>query len=150
MKAVVQRVSSASVRVDGRECARVERGLLVLLGVEMGDTESDAEALAGKTARLRIFEDPPGRMNRSIGDIDGSALVVSQFTLLARCDKGNRPSFDRAEAPDRAQALYEAFAFHLAATGIPVQTGRFAAHMDVDLTNEGPVTIILDSAALRK
>jgi len=149
MKAVVQRVSRASVRVAGELVGRIGEGLLIFLGVEKGDGEEDARRLARKILRLRIFEEPAGKMNRSVTDIGGACLVVSQFTLCARIDKGNRPSFDRAEGPDRAAALYRDFVESLAEAGLRVETGRFAAEMDVELINAGPVTILADSGQLR-
>jgi D-aminoacyl-tRNA deacylase len=139
---VVQRVSRAQVRVDGEVVGRIERGLLLFVGVERGDTEADADATARKLAALRIF---PGRhpMDTSVKDVGGGCLVVSQFTLAGSLRKGNRPGFEGAEQPDRAQALYERVADQLRAEGLPVATGRFAAHMDVDLVNDGPVTFVL-------
>jgi len=145
MKAVIQRVSSASVRVDGCVTGAIDRGYLVLLGVARGDTEKDAEALGTKICKLRLFEDPPGKMNDSLMDIGGAVLVVSQFTLLARCSKGNRPSFDLAEGPDEARRLCRVFVEGLKRTGVRVEEGVFAADMKVSLVNDGPVTIILDS-----
>jgi D-tyrosyl-tRNA(Tyr) deacylase len=148
MKAVVQRVSEASVTVGDRLVGSIGRGLLVLLGVEHGDGEGAAALLARKIAHLRIFEDEAGKMNRSILDIGGGVLAVSQFTLCADVRKGNRPSFIGAAPPDRAAALYQRFCADLAGHGVPVASGEFAAHMAVRLINDGPVTIWLDSATL--
>lgn len=146
MRAVVQRVSSAAVAVDGVEIARIGRGFLVLLGVEDGDVDGDLEWLCGKVHRLRVFPDDRGRMSLALGDIAGEALVVSQFTLLASTAHGNRPDFLRAAKPDEADRLYRAFSTRLSELlSRPVPTGRFAADMAVSLLNDGPVTIILDS-----
>ena len=141
MKALVQRVSEARVRVEGEVFADIGAGLLVLLGVEAGDGEAEAEHLSGKIARLRIFADESAKMNRSLLDTGGSALVVSQFTLCADLSRGNRPGFSRAAAPEVAEALYAHFCAALAGHGVPVEHGRFAAHMEVGLVNDGPVTI---------
>jgi D-tyrosyl-tRNA(Tyr) deacylase len=143
MKAVVQRVSSASVRVGEELAGEIGAGLCVLLGVARGDGPEEAARLAGKVARLRIFEDDEGRFDRSLLDTDGEALVVSQFTLLADTAKGNRPSFTEAAAPEDAEPLYEAFCEELRQLGVGLATGIFGARMDVELTNEGPVTIVL-------
>ena len=145
MKAVIQRVTRASVRVEGKTVGRIESGLLVLLGVAKGDGETDGRYLAEKIRTLRIFSDEQGKMNCSLSDIGGSVLLVSQFTLLARTANGRRPSFDAAATPDEAKRLYEGVATGLRAQGIPVQTGVFAAHMQVELLNDGPVTFVLDS-----
>jgi D-tyrosyl-tRNA(Tyr) deacylase len=146
MRALVQRVSGAAVAVDGSERARIGRGLLVLLGVEAGDGDEDLDWLCGKVHRLRIFPDERGRMSLALPDIAGEALVISQFTLLASTAQGNRPDFLRAEKPERARQLYEAFALRLAGLlGRPVPTGVFAADMAVSLVNDGPVTIAIDS-----
>ena len=145
MRAVVQRVSRARVVVDGDTLGQIGGGLVVLLGVASTDTEPDADRLAGKIARLRIFPDDDGRFDRSVQDAAGSVLAVSQFTLIADTRKGNRPSFSEAAAPEAAQGLYRRFCAVLAAEGIPVETGRFGAHMQVELVNDGPVTIVLDS-----
>ena len=145
MRAVVQRVSRAEVRVDGDVCARCGPGFLVLLGVGAGDGEQAAQALAGKVARLRVFEDASGRFDQSLLDVAGAALVVSQFTLLADTAKGNRPSFTAAAASEVAEPLYECFCEALRAEGVPVQTGVFGARMQVSLVNDGPVTIVLDA-----
>ncbi len=146
MRAVVQRVTEASVTVEGRTAGRIGAGLLVLLGVAEGDDDATAGALAGKVARLRIFADAAGKMNRSVRDAGGAALVVSQFTLLADTRRGNRPSFARAAPPAEAERLYEAFAAALGGEGVPVETGVFGAMMAVRLVNAGPVTIVLDLA----
>lgn len=145
MKAVVQRVSASSVTVDGEQIAKIGRGLAVLLGVEKGDTMGDVNFLAEKIANLRIFEDNAGKMNLSVLDIHGEALVVSQFTLLGDCSKGRRPGFDKAASPDLADSLYNEFVEMLNACGVPVQTGRFGAKMLFDIANYGPVTLILDT-----
>ena len=145
MKALLQRVSEARVRVDGEVMAEIGAGLLVLLGVAAGDDEAEAGTLAAKIAKLRIFEDDAGKMNRSVLEVSGNALVVSQFTLCADTSRGNRPGFSRAAAPDAADALYAYFCARLEDEGVPVHTGRFAAHMAVELINDGPVTIWLDS-----
>lgn len=149
MKALLQRVSQAEVRVDGAEIARIGPGLLVFLCVEDGDGdgdgEADAELLARKVANLRIFDDDAGRMNRSVRDTGGGVLAVSQFTLAADWRKGNRPSFSAAAPPDLARALYRHFCTRLSEDGIPVETGRFAAAMAVRLVNDGPVTIWMDT-----
>lgn len=145
MKALVQRVSCASVTVGSRLVGTIGTGLLVLLGIEKGDTEIDVSFIAAKCANLRIFEDAEGRMNRSVRDIHGSMLVVSQFTLCADCRTGNRPSFDRAELPERARHLYEQFISDIAHSDIPVATGEFGARMQIDLVNDGPVTLLIES-----
>ncbi|MGH9146102.1 MAG: D-aminoacyl-tRNA deacylase, partial [Vicinamibacterales bacterium] len=144
MRAVVQRVTSASVTVEGRAIARMGAGLLVFLGIEQGDDQSDLEYVAGKVHDLRIFADEQGKMNRSVTDAGASVLVVSQFTLSADCRHGRRPSFDAAAPPAVARAMYEAFVSLLRSTDLPVQTGEFQAMMQVELTNDGPVTILLD------
>jgi D-tyrosyl-tRNA(Tyr) deacylase len=146
MRAVVQRVSSARVTVGDEITGEIATGLLVLLGVADGDTEADAQWLAGKIVALRIFEDETGRMNRSVVEVGGGVLVVSQFTLLASTRKGTRPSFNDAAKPDLAIPLYAAFnRFATTALGRPVATGRFAAMMNVALVNAGPVTLAIDS-----
>ncbi len=142
---VIQRVSSASVSVDGSIVSAISRGLLVLLGVAEDDAEADARYLAEKTAHLRIFEDDAGKMNLSLRDIKGEILVVSQFTLYGDCRKGRRPSFIKAAKPPKAEALYEVYVSTLAGMGLKPQTGVFRASMDVELINDGPVTILLDS-----
>lgn len=144
MRAVVQRVTRASVRVDEEVVGEIGAGVLVLLGVAAGDAVEHADALAGKVARLRIFEDDGGRFDRSLLDTGGAALVVSQFTLLANTSKGNRPGFTAAAAPGDAEPLVERVCVTLAALGVPVATGRFGARMAVALVNDGPVTIVLD------
>ena len=145
VKAVVQRVSHASVRVGDEVVGEIGPGLCVLLGVARGDGPADVSRLAGKVARLRIFEDADGRFDRSLLDTGGEALVVSQFTLLADTAKGNRPSFSKAAAPEDAEPLYEAFCDELRRLGVGVATGAFGARMAVELVNDGPVTIVLDS-----
>ena len=148
MRAVVQRVSDASVQVQGKTVARIGQGLLVLVGVARDDTEDDALYLAGKVADLRVFSDSDGKMNRSVKETSGRVLVVSQFTLLADCRKGRRPSFDAAAVPDAAEKLYMRFVEELRKSGLEVQTGEFRAMMDVCAVNAGPVTILLDSHKL--
>jgi len=145
MRAVVQRVSRASVSVDGKIAAAIDLGLLILLGVEQGDIETDASYLAGKVAGLRIFPDDDDKMNRSLADVNGQALVVSQFTLLGDCRKGRRPSFIDAANPELGNMLYERFCMLLREQGIEVGQGVFRANMSVELVNDGPVTILLDS-----
>ena len=148
MRAVVQRVDRASVTVDGQLTGKVERGLLVLLGVAEGDTEKDLHYIVDKVCGLRIFEDAEGKMNLSVQDICGSLLAVSQFTLCGDCRKGKRPSFDKAAKPDVANAFYEQFVEQCRAKVLPVETGVFRAHMLVELVNNGPVTILLDSTKI--
>lgn len=148
MKALIQRVSEAAVRVDDEEVSHIGGGLLILLGVENEDGEDEIGRLAKKCADLRIFSDDAGKMNLSVMDIKGEALVVSQFTLSANCKKGRRPSFERAANPDLANELYRIFCRELSSYGIPVREGVFAAHMDVSLVNDGPVTIMLDTNEL--
>jgi D-tyrosyl-tRNA(Tyr) deacylase len=145
MRAVVQRVSRASVSVDSQVVGRIERGFLVLLGVAEGDTVEDSDYLAAKVAELRVFEDSAGKMNLSLGDVTGSILAISQFTLLGDCRKGRRPSFSHAARPQLAQPLFERFVTAVRNRGIAVETGQFGAHMHVDLLNNGPVTLLLDS-----
>lgn len=148
MKSVVQRVSEARVRVGGEVVGEIGVGLLVLVGVERGDTEADATATAQKLAGLRVFrnaDDPNKPIDRSLQDVDGGCLVISQFTIPGRLRKGRRPSFDRAEAPERAEALYLRVAEELRTAGIPTQTGEFGANMQVELCNDGPVTLLVFS-----
>ena len=145
MKAVIQRVTSASVRVEGKIVGSIEHGLLVLLGVAKGDGESDGRFLIEKIRMLRIFSDEQGKMNRSLVDNGGSVLLVSQFTLLGRTGNGRRPSFDDAAPSDEAKRPYEQVAVGLRDQGTHVETGVFAAHMQVELLNDGPVTFVLDS-----
>ena len=145
MRAVVQRVSRASVTVAGDAVGRIDRGFLVLLGVADDDTQADAIYLAAKVAGLRIFEDAAGKMNLALADVAGRMLVVSQFTLLGDCRQGRRPSFIRAARPDKADELYRAFCAEVRGQGIEVETGRFQEHMDVELINDGPVTLLVDS-----
>jgi D-tyrosyl-tRNA(Tyr) deacylase len=145
MRALLQRVTEAAVAVDGETIGRIGHGLLVLLCAEHGDTEDDARYFAGKIARMRLFPDEDGKTNLSLLDVKGAALVVSQFTLAAEWRKGNRPGFSRAAAPEAAKALYERFCALLEGEGAPVQTGRFAASMNVSLVNDGPFTIWMES-----
>jgi D-tyrosyl-tRNA(Tyr) deacylase len=146
MRALIQRVSEASVTVDGEVLGEINEGLLILICAMQGDTEAQADKLAAKIAKLRIFKDDEGRMNRSLRDIEGSALVVSQFTLAADTSRGNRPGFSNAASPEDGNRLYEYFASQVAAQGIPVAKGRFGADMKVRLLNDGPVTIWMDTA----
>jgi D-tyrosyl-tRNA(Tyr) deacylase len=148
LRIVLQRVSRASVSVSGESVASIGPGLLVLLGVREGDGEADARRLAAKTAELRIFPDDAGRLNRSLLECGLEALVVSQFTLYGDVRKGRRPSFNDAARPELAEPLVEAYAGALEALGVAVVRGRFGAHMDVELVNDGPVTLIIDSADL--
>jgi D-aminoacyl-tRNA deacylase len=145
MRAVVQRVDRASVKVDDEITGEIGRGLLVLLGVAQDDAESDADYLAEKLAGLRIFEDDAGKMNLSVMDIAGAVLAVSQFTLYGDVRRGKRPSFDAAARPERARELYEYFVNRIRAAGLRCETGRFQAMMEVSLVNSGPVTILVDS-----
>ena len=145
MRAVVQRVTSARVRVDDRTVGEIGRGLLVFAGVEKGDGAGDIEYIAGKVRDLRIFEDAAGKMNLSVQEADGAVLAISQFTLCGDCRKGRRPSFDAAESPAAARPLYEDLVSALRALHLNVETGEFQAQMSVELTNDGPVTILLDS-----
>ena len=148
MRAVVQRVSRAQVRVGGDPKGAVDRGMVVLLGVGRNDSAEAAAYLAEKVANLRIFEDEQGKMNRSLVETGGEALVISQFTLYGDARKGRRPGFDRAAPPEQAEPLYEQFVRELIARGIRVSTGVFQARMQVELVNDGPVTILLDSDRL--
>jgi D-tyrosyl-tRNA(Tyr) deacylase len=145
MRAVVQRVSRARVLVDGEVAGAIERGLLVLLGVARTDTPEQAQWLADKVVSLRLFEDDEGKMNRDVTEVGGGVLVVSQFTLYGDCRKGRRPSFVEATPPESAIPLYEDFVSAVRARGVPTATGRFRAMMQVELVNDGPVTLILDS-----
>lgn len=144
MRAVVQRVGEARLRVDEQVTGEIGPGLCVLLGVARGDEPADAERLAGKVARLRIFENADGKLDRSVQDVGEALLVVSQFTLIADTEKGNRPSFTEAAPPEQAEALYEAFCAALRDVGLQVETGVFGARMTVEIANDGPVTIILE------
>ena len=146
MRAVVQRVSRARVTVNGEITGEIGLGLLILLGVGVGDTRAEADYLAEKTIGLRIFEDAGGKMNLSVADVSGALLVVSQFTLYGDTRRGKRPSFDAAAPPDEARELYEYFVEKVRAAGLRCETGRFQETMQVELVNEGPVTILLDSA----
>ena len=143
MRAVIQRVSRAEITIDYRETRRIEQGLVVFLGVMKGDTEAQADFLAEKVQGLRVFTDENGKMNRSLIDIHGEILIVSQFTLAADCKKGTRPGFDRAELPERAEKIYEEFIKKMKESSLVVKTGKFGAMMEVSLCNDGPVTIIL-------
>jgi D-tyrosyl-tRNA(Tyr) deacylase len=145
MRAVLQRVSRARVVIGGEAVGAIDRGLLVLLGVAPDDTADDARRLADKVVGLRIFADDEGKMNRAVADVGGAVLVVSQFTLYGDCRKGRRPSFIGAAGPDIAVPLYEAFVEAVRAQGVPAATGRFGAMMQVELVNDGPVTLIVDS-----
>jgi D-tyrosyl-tRNA(Tyr) deacylase len=146
MRAVVQRVSSAQVTVQGEVTGKISRGIAVLVAIGNDDTKSDADYLADKIVRLRIFEDDNGKMNLAVSDIRGGILVVSQFTLYGDVRRGKRPSFDAAAPPQRARELYEYFVERIRATGLACATGRFQETMQVELVNDGPVTILLDSA----
>jgi D-aminoacyl-tRNA deacylase len=148
MRAVIQRVAQASVAVDGETVGAIDHGLLVLLGVGQMDTPEDAVQLARKAAHLRIFDDADGKLNRSVLEVRGQMLVISQFTLYADCRKGRRPSFVEAARPESAKLLYEVFVAEARRHGVPVQTGEFQTLMDVALVNRGPVTLILDSQQL--
>ena len=145
MRAIIQRVSEAEVVVDNEVTGKIQQGLLVLLGVEEGDSQKDYDYLADKVAGLRVFDDAEGKMNLAVTDIHGKVLVVSQFTLLGDCRKGRRPSFVDAAPQEIGQQQYEAFCQRIREQGIDVETGRFRAHMQVQLVNDGPVTLMLDS-----
>ncbi len=150
MKAVIQRVTFSEVKVDGETVGKIENGFMILLGVVEGDTKSEADLLAKKTANMRIFEDENGKMNLSLLDTDGECLVISQFTLCADCKKGNRPSFVSSAKPTEANELYEYFIEKLKENGIKkVEHGQFGADMKVSLLNDGPVTIVLDSDIIK-
>jgi len=144
VKAVIQRVTSAAVTVEGNIVGQIGRGIMILLGVEKGDAEAQADWLAEKICALRMFSDADGKMNLSVHDIGGALLVVSQFTLAGNCSKGRRPSFDTAAAADEGKRLYEYFVAAAVRTGLPVETGIFQADMQVSLVNDGPVTFILE------
>ena len=148
MRAVIQRVKSASVTVEGKVVSEINKGLLVFLGVSQEDTPTEVDYMANKIANLRIFEDDEGLMNLSILDVGGECLVVSQFTLYGDCRKGRRPSFIAAARPEKADPLYQAFMDEISRLGVPVKAGIFQAMMDVELINDGPVTIMLDSNKL--
>ncbi len=145
MRAVIQRVSRAAVRVNERTVGSIGAGFLVLLGVARDDQQADAVAMAAKIAGLRVFEDDDGRMNRSLADVGGAVLVVSQFTLLGDCRKGRRPSFVDAAEPEQAESLYRSVVAELRGCGLVVETGVFRTHMQVDLQNDGPVTLLIDT-----
>jgi D-aminoacyl-tRNA deacylase len=148
VRAVVQRVSRASVEVDGRVVGAIGLGLTVLIGVSASDAEADADYLAEKIAGLRIFEDSDGKMNRSVADVGGAVLAVSQFTLCGDVRRGKRPSFDSAARPERARELYDYFVAQIRLRGVSCETGQFQAMMSVSLSNQGPVTLLLDSSKL--
>ena len=150
MRALVQRVSRASVRVDGEVTGAIEDGFLVLLGVTHGDDEPVADALARKVAGLRVFEDPDGKMNLDLAAVGGAMLCVSQFTLYGNVRKGRRPSFTEAAEPEPAEALYERFCATVEGEGVRCAQGRFGAHMEVESVNDGPVTLLIDSADLER
>jgi len=145
MKAVIQRVSEAKVEVREHVCSQIGKGLLILLGIEKGDTDTDLDYLVKKVSQVRIFDDDQRKMNLSVPDIGGELLVISQFTLSADCRKGNRPSFDNAEEPVKAKERYDQFIRQLRSSGMQVHTGEFGSRMRVHLINDGPVTILLDS-----
>lgn len=151
MRAVIQRVKRAAVTVEGQTVGSCGQGFLILLGVRKGDAESDADLLAAKIAKLRVFCDGNGKMNLALGDVGGELLVISNFTLCANCRHGNRPDYFDAEAPDRAKALYEYFTARLSdLSGCQTETGEFGADMEVSLVNDGPVTIVIDSEEFKK
>lgn len=147
MRCLIQRTSEASVSVDGQVIGRIGEGLVILVCAMQGDTEDEAGALAAKVSKLRIFRDGQDRMNRSVLDVGGAALVISQFTLAADTSRGNRPGFSTAARPEEGEALYKAFGKFLSELGVPVETGRFGADMAVSLVNDGPVTIWMDTAS---
>ena len=144
MKALIQRVKRASVTIDSKLYSKIDAGMLVLLGVEKGDSEDNADKLADKLIKLRIYEDENGKMNKSLLDINGKMLIVSQFTLCGDCKKGTRPSFDKSAPPEIANKLYEYFIQKIKSSSVPVQTGQFGAMMDVELINDGPVTFMIE------
>ena len=148
MRAIVQRVKSANVQIDGQLVAEIESGLLIFLGISIDDQQSDIDYLIRKIANLRIFRDDDLRMNKSLLDVGGHALVVSQFTLYGDCRKGRRPNFSQAAKPEKAHQLYQVFVNQLLQLGVDVKTGVFQATMEVELTNDGPITILLDSKKL--
>jgi len=148
MRAIVQRVKSANVQIDGQLVAEIESGLLIFLGISVDDQQSDIDYLIRKIANLRIFRDDDLRMNKSLLDVGGHALVVSQFTLYGDCRKGRRPNFSQAAKPEKAHQLYQVFVNQLLQLGVDVKTGVFQATMEVELTNDGPITILLDSEKL--
>ena len=150
MRAVIQRVHEAQITIDQKETRKIGRGLVIFLGVMKGDGESQSDFLAEKAFGLRIFPDENGKMNLSLGDVGGQALVVSNFTLGTDCKKGRRPSFDMAAGPQEAEALYLRFVEGLRATGTRVETGEFGAHMDVPVANDGPVNLIIDTEKIGK
>ncbi len=145
MRAVVQRVKRAEVRIEGQAGGRIAKGLVILVGIGKGDQQADVEWLAEKIVQLRVFDDQEGRMNCGLREAEGELLCVSQFTLYGDCRKGRRPSYDQAASPDEARGLYEAFVGQLRGLGVKVETGQFQAMMEVDLVNDGPVTLLLDS-----
>ena len=148
MRAVIQRVKHASVAVDGNVCGKIGQGLMILLGVGKNDAESDMRYIADKLLSLRIFEDENGKMNKSVCDISGELLIISQFTLYGDCRKGRRPSFDSAMKPQEAEAMYKSFVEYIKQSGLKTETGIFGADMKVELLNDGPVTLILDSTKI--
>ncbi len=148
MRAIVQRVKSANVQIDGQLVAEIESGLLIFLGISIDDQQSDIDYLIRKISNLRIFRDDDLRMNKSLLDVGGQALVVSQFTLYGDCRKGRRPNFSQAAKPEKAHQLYQVFVNQLLQLGVDVKTGVFQATMEVELTNDGPITILLDSKKL--
>ena len=148
MRAIVQRVKSANVQIDGQLVAEIESGLLIFLGISIDDQQSDIDYLIRKIANLRIFRDDDLRMNKSLLDVGGQALVVSQFTLYGDCRKGRRPNYSQAAKPEKAHQLYQVFVNQLLQLGVDVKTGVFQATMEVELTNDGPITILLDSKKL--
>lgn len=150
MRAVLQRVSESEVKIDGKTAGKIGKGLMILLCVMQGDSENEVSVLAEKISKLRIFEDENGKMNLSVKDVNGSALIISQFTLAAECRKGNRPDYFGAAFPDTAKKLYERFIVEMKAREIHSECGEFGADMKVSLINDGPVTIILDTELLKK